>query len=280
MISITGDQENENQIRDGGEHPCLLEARNLQITYSLKRNFFGKSLSSLAAVKNVNFSIQKGETLGLIGESGCGKSTLGRGLIRLVGTGGGEIFYKGKDIRGFRGKELKEYRRRVQFIFQDPYSSLNPKIAAGPAIMEVMKVHGMEPDRSSRKRAVLELLERVGLEPGHFDHYPHEFSGGQRQRIGIARALATGAELIICDESVSSLDVSVQATILNLLNDLKESYDLTYLFISHDLSVVRYMSDHILVMKDGSIVEEGTGKEIFTHPQTQYTKDLIHSIPR
>ncbi|MCK4746090.1 MAG: ABC transporter ATP-binding protein, partial [Bacteroidales bacterium] len=167
---------------------------------------------------------------------------------------------------------------KVQFIFQDPFSSLNPRIAIGPAIMEVMRVHGIETKKTQRKNAALELLGKVGLEPEHFDRYPHEFSGGQRQRIGLARSLATGPELIICDESVSSLDVSVQAMILNLLNDLKDSLNLTYLFISHDLSVVKYMSGHILVMKDGKLVEQGTGEEIFSAPSSNYTKELIDSI--
>lgn len=258
--------------------PPLLEVRNLQVVYTLKRNFFGKATKSLHAVDGISFRIDPGETLGLIGESGCGKSTLGRSLIRLIQSREGEILFRGTPVSSLKGKELSEFRRKVQFIFQDPYSSLNPRIAVGPSIMEVMRVHGVHRERKERKSAALELLGRVRLSPEHFNRYPHEFSGGQRQRIGLARALATGPELIICDESVSSLDVSVQARILNLLNDLKDSLGLTYLFISHDLSVVRYMSGRILVMKDGKLVERGYGEEVFSNPSSDYTKELIDSI--
>ncbi len=258
--------------------PPLLEVRNLQVVYTLKRNFFGKATKSLHAVDGISFRIDPGEPLGLIGESGCGKSTLGRSLIRLIQSREGEILFQGTPVSSLKGKELNEFRRKVQFIFQDPYSSLNPRIAVGPSIMEVMRVHGIHRERKERKSAALELLGRVRLSPEHFNRYPHEFSGGQRQRIGLARALATGPELIICDESVSSLDVSVQARILNLLNDLKDSLGLTYLFISHDLSVVRYMSGRILVMKDGKLVEQGYGEEVFSNPSSDYTKELIDSI--
>jgi len=256
----------------------LLEVNNLRVDYTLKKNLMGKPVTSLHAVDSVSFNIIPGETLGLIGESGCGKSTLGRSIIRLIQAGEGEILYRGVDISSLKGKELISYRQKVQFIFQDPYSSLNPRIAIGPSIMEVMKVHGIHKTSTARRNAVLELLARVGLGLEHFERYPHEFSGGQRQRIGLARALATGPELIICDESVSSLDVSVQAMILNLLNDLKDSFNLTYLFISHDLSVVRYMSDRILVMKNGKLVEQGSGEEIFSDPSNEYTQKLIDSI--
>jgi peptide/nickel transport system ATP-binding protein len=256
----------------------LLEVRNVHVRYTLKKNLLGNPVKKLHAVNDFSFHINRGETLGLIGESGCGKSTLGRSIIRLIQSNDGEILFKGENILSFSNKELSKFRQKVQFIFQDPYSSLNPKIAAGPAIMEVMRVHGMEPDRQKRMAAVRELLGRVGLEPEHFNRFPHEFSGGQRQRIGLARALATNPELIICDESVSSLDVSVQAVILNLLNDLKESFNLTYLFISHDLSVVRYMSDRILVMKDGLLVEGGNPDQVFSNPSSIYTRELIDSI--
>jgi peptide/nickel transport system ATP-binding protein len=261
-----------------GEIP-LLEVRGLHTRYVLKRNFFGRTISSLEAVDRVSFSVCQGETLGLIGESGCGKSTLGQTLIGLIRSRAGEILYRGEPVTQLRGKSLNEYRRRVQFIFQDPFSSLNPTMKIGPAIMEVMRVHGLHHRRKLRMEAAIGLLGDVGLPGGVFDRYPHEFSGGQRQRIGLARALATGPELIICDESVSSLDVSVQAQILNLLNELKDKHNLTYIFISHDLAVVKYMSDRILVMKDGRLVEQGRPDELFQHPVTAYTRELIAAIP-
>jgi peptide/nickel transport system ATP-binding protein len=265
-----------DKIRREPQTP-LLEVRNLHARYTLKKNLMGKAVTKFHAVNDVSFSINEGETLGLIGESGCGKSTLGRSIIKLIQSTEGEILYRGNNILSFRGKELKAFRQKVQFIFQDPYSSLNPKIAAGPAIMEVLKVHGLESGRKARQLAVQELLASVGLEKEHFNRFPHEFSGGQRQRIGLARALATNPELIICDESVSSLDVSVQASILNLLNDLKDSFNLTYLFISHDISVVRYMSDRILVMKEGILVEQGFADEVLSNPLSDHTKALIDS---
>ncbi len=267
-------------VRSGSQAQPLLEVRNLRVEYTLRRSVFGVPVKKLAAVDDLNFCIHPGETLGLIGESGCGKSTLGRSIIRLIRSGQGLILYRGKDVSSLRGRDMNAYRQKVQFIFQDPFSSLNPTLAVGPAIQEVMRVHGMHGDAGERKRATVGLLKRVGLGEEHYRRYPHEFSGGQRQRIGLARSLATGPELIICDESVSSLDVSVQARILNLLNDLKESLGLTYFFISHDLSVVRYMSDRILVMKDGRLVEEASGDELFTRPASPYTRELIDSIPR
>ncbi len=271
---------NEVAAADGsqGEEEALLKVSDLQTRYILKKNFFGKSLRILEAVDRVSFEIFQGETLGLIGESGCGKSTLGRTLIGLIRARKGEILYRGESVTQLKGKELNEFRRKVQFIFQDPYSSLNPSLKIGTSIMEVLRVHSIHPGRKQREEATLELLEQVGLTGEHFNRYPHEFSGGQRQRIGLARALATGPELIICDESVSSLDVSVQAQILNLLNDLKEKRKLTYLFISHDLAVVKYMSDRIMVMKDGKLVEQGPSNHLFLHPETLYTKELIDSI--
>jgi peptide/nickel transport system ATP-binding protein len=279
--STTGMQEQESTPRETnryGESP-LLKVRDLHTRYILKRNFFGRPLSSLEAVDRVSFHVCQGETLGLIGESGCGKSTLGRTLIGLIRSRAGEILYRGKPVTHLKGRSLNEYRRKVQFIFQDPFSSLNPTMKIGPAIMEVLRVHGIHSHRKQRMEAVIGLLEDVGLPDGVFNRYPHEFSGGQRQRIGLARALATGPELIICDESVSSLDVSVQAQILNLLNELKDKHDLTYIFISHDLAVVKYMSGRILVMKDGRLVEQGRSDELFQHPETAYTRELIASIP-
>ncbi len=256
----------------------LLKVSDLHTRYVLKKSFFGKPLRSLEAVDHVSFHVCQGETLGLIGESGCGKSTLGRTLIGLIRSRKGEIQYRGESVTQLRGKQLNEYRRKVQFIFQDPFSSLNPTLKIGPSIMEVMQVHGIHSSRKQRQEAALGLLDDVGLPSGFFNRYPHEFSGGQRQRIGLARALAAGPELIICDESVSSLDVSVQAQILNLLNDLKEKLKLTYLFISHDLAVVKYMADRIMVMKDGMLVEQGSSRDLFLNPETDYTRELINSI--
>lgn len=256
----------------------LLKVSGLQTRYVLKKSFFGKPLQCLEAVDHVSFHVSQGETLGLIGESGCGKSTLGRTLIGLIQSRKGEIQYRGESVTQLKGKQLNEYRRQVQFIFQDPFSSLNPTLKIGPAIMEVMRVHGIQSSRKQRKEAALALLDDVGLPGRFFNRYPHEFSGGQRQRIGLARALATEPELIICDESVSSLDVSVQAQILNLLNELKEQRKLTYLFISHDLAVVKYMADRIMVMKDGKLVEQGPSNELFLNPESEYTRELIDSI--
>ena len=256
----------------------LLKVSDLHTRYILKKSFFGKPLRSLEAVDHVSFYVCQGETLGLIGESGCGKSTLGRTLIGLIRSRKGEIQYRGRSVTQLRGRQLNEYRQKVQFIFQDPFSSLNPTLKIGPAIMEVMRVHGIYSGRKQRQEAALGLLDDVGLPSGFFNRYPHEFSGGQRQRIVLARALATGPELIICDESVSSLDVSVQAQILNLLNDLKDKLKLTYLFISHDLAVVKYMADRIMVMKDGKLVEQGPSDELFRNPESNYTRELMDSI--
>jgi peptide/nickel transport system ATP-binding protein len=260
------------------EEVPLLKVTDLHTRYVLKKSFFGKPLRSLEAVDDVSFHVCQGETLGLIGESGCGKSTLGRTLIGLIRSRKGEILYRGESVIKLRGKQLNEYRRKVQFIFQDPFSSLNPTMKIGPSIMEVMRVHGIHSSRKHRQEAALGMLDDVGLPGEFFNRYPHEFSGGQRQRIGLARALATGPELIICDESVSSLDVSVQAQILNLLNELKDKLKLTYIFISHDLAVVKYMAARILVMKDGRLLEQGPSNDLFLHPETDYTRELINSI--
>ena len=264
------------KITDNTE--IILKVSDLEVNYVLEKNLLGKARRQLTAVDRVSFEIHQGETLGLIGESGCGKSTLGKSIIRLVQKGGGKIWYRGRATDSLKGGELKDFRQKVQFIFQDPFSSLNPKIEAGKAISETIRVHNNTSGRADRQERVIELLEKVGLDKDHYSRYPHEFSGGQRQRLGIARALATEPELIICDESVSSLDVSVQAMILNLLNDLKEDFQLTYLFISHDLAVVKYMSDRILVMKDGSLIEQGNGDRIFSDPSSPYTRSLIDSV--
>ncbi len=261
-----------------GVAPPLLEARELQVEFPLAKNLWGTPVRNLRAVDHFSFRVDEGETLGLIGESGCGKSTLGRSLIRLIRSRTGEIYYRGTAVSSLKGRDLRRFRQKVQFIFQDPYSSLNPRMTIGHSIMEVMKVHGIYSKKPERQKATIELLKSVGLLPNYFERYPHEFSGGQRQRIGLARALAAGPELLICDESVSSLDVSVQAMILNLLNDLKEAFRLTYIFISHDLSVVRYMSDRILVMKEGRLIEEGESENVFSHPSNPYTRELADSV--
>jgi peptide/nickel transport system ATP-binding protein len=230
-------------------------------------------------VDGVSFDIFKGETLGLVGESGCGKTTLGRALIRLTDPSAGRILFEGTDLGVYNAAELKKLRKDIQIIFQDPYSSLNPRLTIGSAIAETLKVHRLAGDRRKRRERVEELLEKVNLRPEHFDRYPHEFSGGQRQRIVIARALALGPSFIVCDESVSALDVSVQAQVLNLLNDLKKELGFTTVFISHDLSVVRFISDRIMVMNKGRIEEIGDAETIYNHPQTAYTRKLIAAIP-
>ncbi|HYX07209.1 MAG TPA: ABC transporter ATP-binding protein [Bacteroidales bacterium] len=257
----------------------LFQVENLITSFSIHKNFLGKTVQEYHAVNDVSFSIFKGETIGLVGESGCGKTTLGRTLIKLIEAGEGKIVYKGQLVTKMSRKALRNFRREVQIIFQDPYSSLNPRLTIGQAIEEPMAVHDLYPDKKARRRRTEELISRVSLDPSMYNRYPHEFSGGQRQRIGIARALAVEPEFIICDESVSALDVSVQSQILNLLNELKEEFGLTYLFISHDLSVVRYMSDRIMVMKEGRIVESGDAMKIYEHPQSSYTRELIESIP-
>ena len=257
----------------------ILKIKNLKTYFPIRNGFFGGISSHVKAVDNVNFDVYPGETLGLVGESGCGKTTIGRTIIRLEEPTEGEMIYKGKDIAKMDAKELREFRKEVQIIFQDPYSSLNPRMTIGNAIMEPMQVHGILENDEQRKKRVEDLLTRVNLDPSHFYRYPHEFSGGQRQRIGIARALAVNPKFIICDESVSALDVSVQAQVLNLLNELKEEFGLTYIFISHDLSVVKYMSDRMLVMQHGKIEEMGDADQIYSDPETEYTKKLIDAIP-
>ncbi len=241
---------------------------------------FGKPVSFTKAVDDVSFEVFKGETLGLVGESGCGKTTLGRTLLRLIEPSSGKIMYNGIDLTSKKREELRSLRKEIQIVFQDPYSSLNPRLTIGSAIAEPMKVHGILPTGNQRKDKVMELLGKVNLEAAHFNRYPHEFSGGQRQRIVIARALALTPSFIICDESVSALDVSVQAQVLNLLNDLKKEFGFTIIFISHDLSVVCYISDRIMVMNKGKIEESGDADAIYFHPQSAYTKNLVASIPK
>jgi len=257
----------------------ILQIKNLKTYFPIKNGFFGGVSGHVKAVDNITFDVYPGETLGLVGESGCGKTTCGRTIIRLEEPTEGEMIYKGKDIAKMNADELRIFRKDVQIIFQDPYSSLNPRMTIGNAIMEPMQVHGILENDEQRKKRVEELLARVSLDPAHFYRYPHEFSGGQRQRIGIARALAVNPKFIICDESVSALDVSVQAQVLNLLNELKEEFGLTYIFISHDLSVVKYMSDRMVVMQEGKIEEMGDADQIYNKPGTPYTQKLIDAIP-
>jgi len=241
---------------------------------------FGKPSSFIKAVNNVSFDVYSGETLGLVGESGCGKTTLGRTLLRLIEPTSGKIIYNDVDLTSKKRDELQALRKEVQIVFQDPYSSLNPRITIGSAIAEPMKVHSILPTEKQRKEKVTELLEKVNLNGEHYNRYPHEFSGGQRQRIVIARALALNPSFIVCDEPVSALDVSVQAQVLNLLNDLKNEFGFTVIFISHDLSVVRYICDRIMVMNKGKIEESGMADEIYFNPRLDYTKKLIASIPK
>jgi peptide/nickel transport system ATP-binding protein len=243
-----------------------------------KKSWFGRR-EKLEVLKGISLEVFKGESLGLVGESGCGKSTLGRNIIRLLQPEEGTLIFKGIDITHLKGNALRKLRKEIQIIFQDPYSSLNPRQRIGDAIVEPMAIHGLHTSKKQRVKKAKELLEKVGLKAEQFNRYPHEFSGGQRQRIGIARALAVEPELIVCDESVSALDVSVQAQVLNLLNDLKDEFGLTYLFISHDLSVVNYFCDRIAVMNKGEIVELDLSEKVFFHPQNAYTQSLIAAIP-
>ena len=257
----------------------LLKIENLKTWYPLRKGVFGRTYDHIKSVDDISFDIYPGETLGLVGESGCGKTTLGRSILRLVEPTSGRIIFENKDITQFNKKELREYRKQAQIIFQDPYSSLNPRISIGEAIAEPIMIHGIEKDAKKRRERVYRLLEEVGLDPSYYQRYPHEFSGGQRQRICIARALALNPKLIICDESVSALDVSVQAQVLNLLNKLKKEFNFTYIFISHDLSVVRFMSDRVVVMHNGKIQELNEADELFNNPQNDYTKKLIKALP-
>ena len=257
----------------------LLKVEHLQTWYPLRKGVFSRVYDHVKAVDDVTLEVYEGETLGLVGESGCGKTTLGRSILRLAEPTGGKVWFDGVEVTTLKGQALRDFRKQAQIVFQDPYSSLNPRITIGEAIAEPMLVHNIEKDSKKCRSMVCDLLEQVGLRAEHYDRYPHEFSGGQRQRICIARALAVSPRLVICDESVSALDVSVQAQALNLLNKLKAERGLTYIFISHDLSVVRFMSDRIVVMYNGKPVEINEADALFEHPLNAYTKKLIDALP-
>ncbi len=257
----------------------LLEVLNLKKEYYSNAGLFRKN-NVLKAVNEVSFKVFEGETLGLVGESGCGKSTLGKTILQLEKATSGSIKYRGKELTKLSSSEIRTLRKEIQLIFQDPYSSLNPRMLIGEAILEPMEVHSIGKNQRERKKKVLEVLKRVGLDESYFNRYPHELSGGQRQRVGIARTVAMEPKLVVCDESVSALDISVQAQVLNLLNELKDDFGFTYIFISHDLSVVKFMADQLLVMKDGKIEELGDADEIYANPTKEYTKALIDAIPK
>ena len=277
-LQITS-EERQKHLEQLYSQPPMLKVDHLQTWYPLRKGVFSRVYGHVKAVDDVSFEVYEGETLGLVGESGCGKTTLGRSILRLAEPTGGHVWFNGIEITALKGQSLRDFRRQAQIVFQDPYSSLNPRITIGEAIAEPMLVHGIEKDANKRRSAVCDLLEQVGLKPEHYDRYPHEFSGGQRQRICIARALAVSPRLVICDESVSALDVSVQAQVLNLLNRLKAERNLTYIFISHDLGVVRFMSDRVVVMYNGKPVEINEADALFEHPLNAYTKKLIDALP-
>lgn len=257
----------------------ILQIKNLCTWYPIHNGIFGKTTDYVKAVDQISFDVFPGETLGLVGESGCGKTTLGRTILRLIQPTSGSIIFNDQDITNINSSTLRKLRKDMQIVFQDPYASLNPKLSIGQSILEPLQVHRLLKNDSERKQKVLELLYKVGLKEEHFNRYPHEFSGGQRQRVVIARALALEPRFIICDESVSALDVSVQAQVLNLIRDLQSEFGLTYIFISHDLAVVKHISDRIMVMNKGKIEEEGFPEQIFYAPKAEYTKKLIEAIP-
>lgn len=276
ISEITTQQRLQNLM----QQPPILQIRNVKTWFPASKTIFGKVTQWVKAVDDVSFDVFPGETLGLVGESGCGKTTLGRTIIRLVEPNDGKIIFEGKELLGLSHAEMKPLRKDIQIIFQDPYSSLNPRMTIGNAIKEPMTVHHLYENEKVRKEKVIELLGKVGMKPEFYNRYPHEFSGGQRQRVCIARALALNPKFIICDESVSALDVSVQAQVLNLLIQLRNEFNFTYIFISHDLSVVKFMSDRMVVMNKGVIEEMGPADEIYNHPQKPYTQKLIDAIPK
>lgn len=256
----------------------LLEVKGLKKYFPIRAGLLGKTQGYVKAVDDVSFAVHEGETLGIVGESGCGKSTTGRSIIRLLEPTAGDVIFKGQNLTGLKGEELRKMRRDLQIVFQDPYASLNPRMTIGAILEEPLKIHGLA-NATERKQRVKELLEIVGLTEHHYNRYPHEFSGGQRQRIGIARALITKPKLIVADEPVSALDVSIQSQILNLMKDLQEQFQLTYLFISHDLSVVRHISDRVGVMYLGRMVELAPKHELYANPQHPYTQALLSAVP-
>jgi len=262
------------------KNPVLLEVNNLHVDFPIKGGLFGRTVSQFKAVDSVTFKLRKGHTLGLVGESGCGKTTLGRAILRLLEPSLGQVIYNGIDVTKLDKKQMRDMRSKMQIIFQDPYSSLNPRMTIGEILLEPMDLHKIGKNKAEKVEKAKWLLEKVGLNSRQLSRYPHEFSGGQRQRICIARALAVNPEFIICDESVSALDVSVQAQVLNLLLDLQEEFGLTYIFISHDLSVVNFISDEVAVMKEGKIVELDEATNVYLKPVQQYTKDLLAAIPK
>lgn len=278
-LAISSEQRKENHLHLYNQTP-ILRVQNLCTYFPIQKSWFGKPKEWVKAVDDVSFEVYPGETLGLVGESGCGKTTLGRSILRLIEPTSGNAIFEDKNLTQLNSEELRQVRKDIQIIFQDPYSSLNPRITVGQAIMEPMQVHGILENDTARKTRVMELLERVNMQEQHFYRYPHEFSGGQRQRICIARALALKPRFIICDESVSALDVSIQAQVLNLLNELKRDNQFTYIFISHDLSVVKFMSDRMVVMNKGKIEEMGEADEIYENPKSEYTQKLIGAIPK
>jgi peptide/nickel transport system ATP-binding protein len=257
--------------------PIVLEVKNLSKVFTERVGLFGKR--EFHAVKDVSFRLAKGKTLGVVGESGSGKTTLGKALLRLHAANGGEVLFDGKNLLALSAGEFRPYKKRLQIIFQNPYASLNQRFTVGQTLLEPMQIHGIGTDDTERTERAVQLLQRVGLDADAFYKYPHEFSGGQRQRIGIARCLTMNPEIIVCDESVSALDVSVQAQVLNLLQDLQDEYSMSYIFISHDLAVVKYLSDEVLVMHDGEVVEYGNSDRLYRDPQHPYTKELLAAIP-
>jgi peptide/nickel transport system ATP-binding protein len=274
VVVFDKDQEREKSP------DVLLEVKNLVTQFPIKGGFFGRTVDHFRAVNDVSFTLKKGKTLGVVGESGCGKTTLGRSILRLVEPASGSIIYQGKDITHIYSEELRLLRRKMQIIFQDPYSSLNPRMTISEILIEPLNIHSVGAGRAERLDMAKQLFEKVGLKVSQLNRYPHEFSGGQRQRISIARALMLRPEFIICDESVSALDVSIQAQVLNLLLDLQEEFHLTYIFISHDLSVVNFISDEVAVMNGGKVVEMGKASEIYRQPKQDYTRALLSAIPK
>lgn len=269
-----------NGSKMNGSQEKLLDVHGLEMHFPITRGIiFQRQVGAIKAVDGVNFSLFRGETLGLVGESGCGKSTTGRAILQLHRPTAGEVIFEGKDLTQTKGEELRKMRRRMQMIFQDPYASLNPRMTVGSIVGEPLEVHNIGSGRKERQERVQELLKTVGLNPYFVNRYPHEFSGGQRQRIGVARALAVNPAFIVCDEPISALDVSIQAQVINLLEDLQEQLDLTYLFIAHDLSVVRHISDRIAVMYLGKIAEVADRDELYANPMHPYTQALLSAVP-